>query len=435
MSFELIVTLCMFGSLVLSIMLGISLSYALGFIAVVTGTILWGSGAMMSVLTPVFSYMWMILLSAVPLFVFIGVALAYSKIATDMYETFYLWSGTLRGGLAVGSCGFAAILSAMTGNCSASTVTAGLVGMPPMREKGYDEKIMFGTIGSAGTLGILIPPSLSLIIIGMLTNQSVGKLFAGGLAAGLFILLCFIAYILIISYLKPDLCPAMIEPASWKQKLASLRLIAIPLLIMTTVLGTIFFGIATPTEASSVGALSVAGAVMLRREFTWSFVQNVTYDTAKITGMVMWIMFGAGAFVSIYGAAGGVYFVQSMITGLDLNPLLLIIGMQLIVLILGMFLDAMGITLLCLPLFFPVVTSLGYDPLWFSILFNINLCIGYISPPFGYNLFYLKSIQPDSSMSTIYAATVPFIGIMLACEALMFIFPWIITFLPNYLIQ
>lgn len=434
MSPELILTIGMFGGLVLAIMAGVSLGFAMGGIAVITALILYGPAGLMPIVTGVFNYMWMLLLAAVPFFVFIGVALSKSKIAEDMYETFYLWSGPIRGGLAVGSCGFAAALSAMTGNCSASTVTAGLVGMPPMRQKGYHESIIFGTIGSAGTLGILIPPSITLIVIGMMTGQSIGKLFAGGLAAGLLILAGFISYILILAWLKPTLCPALDEPVSLRMKLRALRSVALPTIIILAILGTIFFGVATPTEAASVGALAVVLAVIIRGEFNWTFVKEVSYGTATITGMVLWIMFGASGFVAIYSGGGGVYFVQDLLAGMDVSPWTLFILMQAFILLLGMFLDPMGIILLCLPIFYPVVQQLGFDPIWFGVLFQVNLCIGYLTPPFGYNLFYLKSLSPDTDMKVIYGSVLPFIAIMLFCEVFMLIFPKIITYLPTVMV-
>lgn len=435
MSPELLLTIGMFGGLILLIMLGVSLGFALGGVAVIAGLLLWGTNGLMPIVAGVFNYMWMLLLAAVPLFIFIGVALSKSSIALDMYEAFYLWSGKVRGGLAVGSCGFAAALSAMTGNCSASTVTTGLVGIPPMRQHGYKDSIIFGCIGSAGTLGILIPPSITLIIIGMMTGQSVGKLFAGGLAAGLVILIGFIVYILIYAFFKPEMCPAAQEDISFKQKVRAIRSVLMPIVIILAILGSIFFGIATPTEAASVGALAVVFAVILRGEFNWTFIKEVSSSTATVTGMVLWIMFGASGFVSIYSGGGGVYFVQQILSGLDVSPWTIFIIMQCFVLILGMFLDPMGIILLCLPIFYPVVQSLGFDPIWFCILFQINLCIGYITPPFGYNLFYLKSLSPNTQMKLIYRSVFPFIVIMLVCEFMMLIFPEIITYLPTVMVS
>jgi len=434
MSFEMILTICMFGGLVVAIMAGVSLAFAMGAIGTISALILFGPAGLMPIAACVFSYMWMLLLAAVPFFIFIGVALSKSKIAEDMYEAFHLCFGALRGGLAVGTCGFAAALSAMTGNCSASTVTTGLVGISPMRKKGYKENIIFGSIGAAGTLGILIPPSITLIIIGMMTGQSIGKLFAGGLAAGLFILLSFIVYILILAWLKPKTCPSSDERTSTIDKVRSLKSIILPCLIILAILGTIFFGLATPTEAASVGAIAVVLAVMLRGEFNWTFVKEVSYTTAAISGMVIWIMFGAGAFVAVYSGAGGVYFVQELLSALNVSPWKLFILMQILVLILGMFLDPMGIILLCLPLFYPIIQQIDFNPIWFGVIFQINICIGYITPPFGYNLFYLKSLSPETSMKIIYGSVVPFIIIMILCEIIMMIFPEIITYLPDIMV-
>jgi len=431
MSTEVLLTIGMFGSLVLCIMFGVSLAFALGAIGVISALLMYGPAGLMPIVTGVFNYMWMLLLAAVPLFVFIGVALSKSKIAEDMYNAFYLWSGRLRGGLALGTCAFAAALSAMTGNCSASTVTTGLVAIPPMRQKSYNESIIFGSIGSSGTLGILIPPSITLIVIGMMTGQSIGKLFAGGLVAGGSIVLLFMAYILVRAWLQPELCPALKENPSMREKLRALKSVTLPTLIVLSILGSLFFGIATPTEASSVGALAVLICVVVRGEFSWSFFKETAYQTANITGMVLWIMFGASGFVAIYSGGGGIYFVQSMLMGLDVSPWVLIIILQVAILVLGMFLDPMGIILLCLPLFYPVVSQMGFDPIWYGVVFNVALCIGYITPPFGYNLFYLKSLSPTTEMNVIFRSVIPFISIMIAALFLMMVFPGLITWLPN----
>lgn len=428
MSPEALLTICMFGGLILSMMLGVSLAFAMGGVATIAGLVLYGPEGLMTLAAGVFNYMWMLLLAAVPLFVFMGVALAKSGIAVDLYQAFYLWFGRVRGGLAIGSCVFATALSAMTGNCSASTVTAGLVGIPPMRAKKYNELIMLGTIGCSGTLGILIPPSITLIIIGMTTGQSIGKLFTGGLVAGLIIATAFICYLFIRAYLTPSLCPGMAESASMKDKILSLKSVVLPIFIILAVLGTLFFGVATPTEAASVGAMGVVLSVIIRGEFNMTFIKEVSYSTATITGMVLWIMFGAAGFVSIYSGGGGIYFVQEFMKSMNLSPMALFILMQIVVLILGMFLDPMGIILLCLPVFYPIIRELGIDPIWFGIIFQINLCIGYVTPPFGYNLFYLKSLSPETNMGTIYRSVYPFIVIMLICEVLMILFPKIITY-------
>lgn len=431
MSTELLLTIGMFGTMIFSIMMGVSLAFAMGGIAVITALLLYGTAGLMPIVSGVFNYMWMLLLAAVPLFIFIGVALSKSKIAEDMYDAFYLWSGKLRGGLAVGTCAFAAALSAMTGNCSASTITTGLVAIPAMRRHKYQEAMIFGSIGSAGTMGILIPPSITLIVIGMMTGQSIGKLFAGGLVAGCLIVAAFMIYIVIRSWLQPDLCPALQETITFKRKMLALKSVALPVLIMLSILGSLFFGIATPTEAASVGALAVLICVAIRRELTWQFIKDVATQTASITGMVLWIMFGASGFIAIYSGGGGIYFMSSLLTGIDVSPWVMILILQGAVLVLGMFLDPMGIILLCMPIFYPVVKALGFDPIWYGVIFNIALCIGYITPPFGYNLFYLKSLSPSTEMKTIVSSVMPFIGIMLISLFIMTIFPSIIMWLPQ----
>lgn len=421
-----LLTIGMFGSLILAIMLGVSLSYAMGAIAIVFSFIMSGPSGFYSVVSSTFGNMWSILLSAIPLFVFIGVALGRSRIANDLYNAFYLWSGRMNGGLLVGTAGFAAVLSAMTGNCSASTITTGLVGMPAMKKHDYDDKFVLGTIGAAGTLGILIPPSITLIIIAMMTGLSVGKLFFGGLIAGLFILTAFIIYIILRSYTRPDLAPAAEFSIPLRDKIAAFKSVILPLLIVVSVLLSIFLGIATPTEAAAVGVAAVVFSVWVRGEFTWKFARDVSHDTASVTGMITWIIFGASAFVSIYASGGGVSFMLDLLRGSDLDPWTLIILMQLTALILGMFLDPIGIILLTLPIFFPIVVELGFDPIWFCVVFQLNLCIGYITPPFGYNLFYLKSLSPKTPIRTIYSAVLPYLAIMLLTGAVLLAFPSIL---------
>lgn len=428
-----LLTIGMFGSLIVAIMLGVSLSFAMGGIAVIFALIMSGPQGLYSVVSSTFGNMWSILLSAIPLFITIGIALGRSKIADDLYRAFYLWSGRVNGGLLVGTSGFAAVLSAMTGNCSASTITTGLVGIPAMKRHGYDDRFVLGTIGASGTLGILIPPSITLIIIGMMTGLSVGKLFFGGLIAGLFILAAFIIYVAVKANLRPDLAPAAEVPTSFREKLGALKSVLLPLLIVLSVLLSIFFGIATPTEAAAVGVAAVLFSVWLRGELTLTFLKEVSYDTASVTGMVVWIIFGAGAFVSIYSSGGGITFMLELLRGSDLSPWTLVILMQIAALVLGMFLDPIGIILLTLPIFFPIVVELGFDPIWFCVIFQLNLCIGYITPPFGYNLFYLKSLSPTTPITQIYGAVVPFLSIMLLTGALLVAVPNILIGLTAFM--
>ncbi|HHX88470.1 MAG TPA: TRAP transporter large permease subunit [Paracoccus sp.] len=422
-----LLTIGMFGVLLLGILLGVSLAFIMGGTAVIFGLFVFGPNGMFTIVSTLFGSMWSILLSAIPLFVFIGVALARSRIAEDLYHCFYLWSGRTPGGLLLGTSGFAATLSAMTGSCAASTVTTGLVGIPAMEQRGYDKSFVLGTIGASGTLGILIPPSITLILIGMQTGQSVGRLFMGGLVAGLLLLAVFMIYIAVRARMNPELAPPAGVRAPLSERVRALRSVILPLTVILSVLVSIFAGIATPTEAAAVGAAAVVLAVAIRRELTWSYIRDVSHSTATMTGMVMWIVFGASAFIAVYGGGGGARFMQSYLAGMNIEPWMMIVLMQLITLVLGMFLDPIGIILLVLPIFFPIVLQLGYDPIWFCILFQLNLCIGYISPPFGYNLFYLKSLSPQTPISEIYRAILPFFGLMLGTAVIIFLFPGLIT--------
>ena len=434
MSPELILTICMFSALIVTIGLGISIVFAMGGVAVVSALILWGWDGIFTIVSGVFKYMWMVELAAVPLFIFMGVALSKSSIAKDMYEAFYVCAGSIRGGLAVGSCGFAAALSAMTGSCAASTVTAGLVGIPPMRQRGYKDSLIFGTICAAGSMGVLIPPSITLVIIGMTTGESIGKLFAGGMTSGLFIVALFIAYILILTWLKPEIAPARVEKASLKEKIFAMRTVILPGIVIISVLGSIFIGIATPTEAAAIGCIAVFLCVLARKEANWTFVTEVVYNTTTVTGMVIWIMFGAAGFVSVYCGAGGASFIQGFLMSLEIGRWGIFAITMVIVFILGCFLDPVGIILLVLPIVYPVIKSLGFDPVWYCVLFQVNLCIGYITPPFGYNLFYIKTLAPEAPMWIIYKSIVPFVAIMVASLIIMSFIPGIITWLPNAMI-
>ncbi len=422
-----LLTLGMFGSLLIAILLGVSLAFALGGIAVVFAVLLFGTQGLFSIAASTFGNMWSILLAAIPLFIFIGVALGRSRIAEDLYNAFHLWSGRANGGLLIGTSSFAAVLSAMTGNCSASTITTGLVGIPAMRKRGYDKALVLGTIGASGTLGILIPPSITLIVISMMTGLSVGRLFLGGLIAGLTVLIAFIVFIAVLTALRPELAPAASERAPLKERLWAFKSVLLPFLIVIAVLASIFMGIATPTEAAAVGLAAVLFSVWLRGDMNFRFVREVSFETASVTGMVLWIIFGAGAFVAVYSSAGGVNFMQDLLRGLPFGPWTMIIFMQLVTLLLGMFLDPIGIILLLLPIFYPIVVELGFDPVWFCIIFQLNLCIGYITPPFGYNLFYLKSLDPTTPITTIYRSVLPFLGIMLVSGALLLAFPSILV--------
>jgi len=435
MSIELI-TVIMFGSLIIGLVLGLPLTFLLGGIAVVCTYFLWGPQALVMIVLRTFDWSTNFLVIAIPLFIFMGLLLERAGIAERLYEMMYRWSGRLRGGLAIGTVVVCTIFAAMTGITGAATVTMGLIALPSMLSRNYDKNLAVGSIAGGGTLGILIPPSVMMIIFGLVTGASVGKLFAGGITAGFTLSLLFMSYIGIRAFLQPQLAPASEVSFTWRQKIQSLVSVIAPLILIIAVLGAIFGGVATPTEAAAVGAFGALISVFAYRRFSWKLFREICYTNLRLSSMIVWIIIGASCFVSLYTAVGATDFIRGVLIGLEVNRWFVVIGMMLIVFVMGMFLEPGGIIMLAAPIFYPIVIELGFDPIWFGILFVINLQMGYISPPFGFNLFYMKSIVPPNiSMGDIYRSILPFLGVMMLGMALIMVFPQIATWLPSIIVK
>jgi len=371
------------------------------------------------------------------LFVIMAMILERTGVARDLYRMMYLWWGGVRGGLAIGTLGICAIFAAMTGISGAAVVTMGAIALPSMLERKYDKRMVLGCINTGGGWGILIPPSILMILYSLITGVSVGKMFAAGVLPGLMLVVITVGYIVIRCYFQPELGPALPkeERASWPEKLQALKAVILPMLIVVSVLGSIMVGIATPTEAAAVGVLGALVSAAIYRKLTLSMLRESALRTFKLTGMIMWILFAAHAFSAAYQSMGAQELIEGLITAIPGGPWGIIIGMMLIIFLLAMVLDPVGIMLITLPVFLPVVDSLGFDPIWFGILFVINMEIGYMTPPFGFNLFYLKGIVPPSiSMKDIYVSVIPFVLLEILGIALIMIFPQIATYLPNLLL-
>ncbi len=435
MSIELI-TLMMFGGLVVSLLIGIPLAWGLGGIAVIVTYLLWGTEGMLLIVYNTFGAMWNIVLVAIPLFISMGILLERAGIAETLFETMHRWSGRLRGGIAMGTVVICAVFAAMTGVTATATLTMGLIAVPAMLRRGYDKNIALGTVAGAGTLGILIPPSIISILLALIANISVGKLFMAGVGPGLLLGGMFIAYIGIRAWLNPKLCPPYPEKSTMRQKVISLRAIILPLLIIIAVLGSIFFGIATPTEAASLGVVAVIIAVGIHRKFSWKLIKGTTTETFRITVLTMWIFFGAMAFSAVYARAGGVGFITEILTGLGLGPWGVLITIMLIAFFMGMFIDPFAIIFILAPIGFAIIKELGFDPIWFGILFVINMQMGYITPPFGYQLFYLKSVAPEGITTVdIYRSVIPFLGVLILGMVIIAAFPQIALWLPELMMK
>lgn len=433
MSIELI-TILMFGSLFFLLGVGLPVAFAAGSVGVIFTALLQGPAAVNLVSTRIFGLMTNYLLAAIPLFIFMACILERSGIIEDLYELVYQWFGVLKGGVATATIFACTMLAAMVGVIGASEVTMGVIALPQMLKRQYDKFIACGSILAGGTLGILIPPSVMLIVYGLVDNSSIGRLYAGAIAPGLMLAALFIVYVTVRCYINPRLGPP-VPPEERLPLPARVRLfgrVIAPGILIFLVLGTIFTGIAAPTEAAGVGA---AGAIILttiQRRLKWKGLIQAAENTLKSSAMVMWTIFGANIFVGLYVMVGGGRFVTDLLLGSGLSPWGIIIIMQLILIFLGCFIDWVGIIMLCVPIFGPVVRQLGFDPVWFGVLFATNLQISFLSPPFGYALFYLKGVAPpEVSTTDIWKSSVPFIGLQVLGVSLVMVFPQIVLFLPS----
>lgn len=439
MSIELF-TLLMFGSFFLLLAVGVPLAWSCLGVAAVFGLILKGTPIFQLLLFRTYDMMLNINMAAIPLFIFMAILLRHSGVANDLYDAIYTWLGSLRGGLAITSVLVCTIVAAMVGVGAAGITIMGIIALPVMLQYKYDKGIALGSILAGGTLGLMIPPSIMFIVYGVNAGESIGKLFMGGIGPGLLLSVLYSLYIGIRAYMQPKLCPAIPKEegvtVSFLAKLALLRSLVLPSLLILIVLGSIYLGFATPGEAAGIGAMGALIITASRRKLSWSNLKESAYVTLSITGMVFWIIFGAYAFIGVYTIAGGSDFVRGIIAGLPFGPWGILMTMMFILVIMGMFFDLTGIIILTVPIFVPLIKELGFDPLWFGVLFNITLQIAFISPPFGYGMFVLKAVTPsDITMTDIYKSVLPFIGLQIVGLALSMVFPQIIMWLPNRMIR
>jgi len=432
------ITGLLFGSMVVCLVLGLPLAFVLGGLAVVLTYFLWGPPALYMIASRTFGGMMVFVLVATPMFIFMANMLEKSGVADDLYDTMHDWLGGINGGLAIGTVLICVIFAAMAGVSGAATVSMGLIALPAMLKRGYNKSIAVGSIMSGGALGILIPPSVTMIFIGLISEQSVGKLFMGGVFPGILLAVLFIIYISIRCLFQPHLGPPLPreQRATWQKKVTGLRALIIPGLLVFMVLGTMFLGITTPTEAAALGAVGSIISAAVYRRLKWPLFKEACYRTFSLTVMVTWIYYAALCFTSLYAATGAADLVANILVTVPGGRWGTVIAMQLIFLILGCFLDPLGIIMICLPLFCPIVASLGFDLIWFGVLFVINMEMAYLTPPFGFNLFYMRGVAPkEVTMGDIYRSVAPFVLLQLTGLILVMIFPNIITWLPNQMIR
>ncbi len=365
---------------------------------------------------------------SVPMFVLMAAILDRSGIAKDLFNAMKVFSGRLPGGVAVQTLIVAVFLAAMSGIIGGETVLLGLLALPQMLRLGYDKNLAIGTVCAGGALGTMIPPSIVLIIYGLYANVSIGQLFTASFVPGLVLASLYVAYIVGRCALNPALAPRATAEESTltaAEKMRLLKGVVLPVLVAFAVLGSIYKGIASVTEASAIGAAGMAFCTWLRGELNWSLLKESAIQTMRTCGMIIWIGVGASLIVGVYTAMQGMTFVESLLLNFaGGSPLAILLLMMFILFILGLFLDWVGIAMLTMPVFVPIVVKLGYDPIWFGVLFCMNMQVSFLSPPFGPAAFYLKSVAPpEVSLPDIYRSVLPFIALQLVALALLIAFP------------
>ena len=435
MSSELI-TILFFGGMFALIFAGVPVAFALGGISSIFLYLTWGGDGFFLVANRLWTAMNSFTLIAIPLFMFMALILERTGVAQALFRMIHLWSGGLRGGLAIGTVLICAMFGAMVGVSGAAVVAMGAIALPAMLERKYDKRLALGCINAGGGFGVLIPPSIVMIVYAMLTGVSVGALFAAGMIPGLLMSVLVAGYIAIRCWLQPELGPALPkeERGDWSERFRSLMAVALPIGIVVMVLGSILSGIATATEAAAIGVLGSLLSAMVHRTLSLNLIKEALLQTLRLTSLIMWIILGAQVFSTAYSAMGAQQVVMDLMAAIPGGEWGALAAMLLLLLLMGMVLDPIGIMLITLPVFMPIITMYGIDPIWFGVLFVIMVEIGYMTPPFGFNLFYLRGVAPPSiSIGDIYTSALPYAAVILFGLLLIIAFPGIALWLPKLL--
>lgn len=431
-AYLIILLACLFSGLAL----GFPMAFTLGASAMIVGFIYAGPRVLTIAAMQVYSGMVSLSLVALPLFVFIACLLERSGIAGELYEAIRHWLAAVPGGLAIATVAVCTVVAAMSGVAAAGVATMGIIALPIMLRYRYDKSIALAPIMAGGALGILIPPSVAAIIFGMLTHTSIGRLFAGGVIPGLILSACYMAYIGLRCHFRPNLGPAIPpeERLGVRQKLALSKGVIIPTLIIVVMLGSIFLGMASLMESAGVGSAAILASVAIRRKLSWQLFKEACYRTFMINAMVMWIIFGAKIFSTVFVDIGTAQLIRGVLTEAPVSPLTLVVFMQLSYILLGCIVEEVTMLALTIPVYAPILTACGFDPVWFGVLFIVNMQLGYLTPPFGYCLFYMKGVAPPGvSITDIYRSIWPFLLIQAAVLALVLLVPQLALWLPKVL--
>ena len=417
------------------LLMGLPMAFVTGTIAVTVSLLLWGPESLGIIVIRVMQIMKNYVFIAGPMFILMANVLQKSGVVEDLFQAVRVWFGPVGGGLAITSIICGTIMAAMSGIIGAAVISLSLIALPVMLRYGYNKPIASGSIMAGGGLGTLIPPSIVFVIYGLVAGASVGKLFIGGILPGLMLSAGYCTYVLIRCLLNPSLGPpAPLEERglTFIQKLALGKGLILPCMIIIMILGSIYSGLATPTEAGAIGSIGAFIAAVVHRRFNFKMLKETIFDTIEATCMMSWIIFGSLSLVTVYGLAGGTNFVKQLMLGLPLSPIGIIFFMQFVFIVLGMLIDWIGIIFLTIPLFLPVVIGLGFDPIWFGVLFVMNIQMAYLTPPFGISLFYVKAVAPpEVTMMDLIKAVPSFATIQLICLLIVMFNPQIAIWLPG----
>ena len=428
-------SILMLGATMALLAIGLPFAFSTGIVACLFAMGVAGPAGLTLITARTHSFMTEFVLASVPMFILMASILERSGVAQDLFNAVHIWAGGIKGGVGVATMFMAVLIGATIGVIGGEVTLLGIVALPQLFRLGYDRKLSIGMICAGGALGSMIPPSIILVFFGLAGNVPIGDLLLASVMPGLLLAGLYALYILIRCQLNPKMGPVADlreRTVPFVQKLKQMKGLVLPLFIVMAVMGSIYAGFASVTESAALGVLGVLFAVWVRGEFSWTMLFDSLKQTMATCGTVLWLVFGANALIGVYNLMGGIGFMQRLMQGLDLPPFMMIVAIMVIWVILGSALEWIAIMLLTLPIFLPIVKSLGYDPVWFGILFNLNMQIAYLSPPFGGACFFLKGVAPpDVTMEEIFNSTWPWMGLQLIGLALVMAFPEIALWLPR----
>ena len=431
-----LIAIAMFAIMLLMMLTGQRVFAAIGAVAAGAALLLYGQGAIEMPFAQAFKlFNWFPLLT-LPLFIYMGYMMSESGIADDLYTMFHVWFGTISGALAISTIGLMVIISAMNGLSVAGMAIGASIALPELLRRGYDKQMVTGVIQAGSSLGILVPPSVVLVLYGMIARQPVGQLWLAGAIPGLMMAALFIIYIYVRCRIQPHLGPALSKEElniPLADKLRLLRAGIIPFVIFFAMTGLFVMGVTSLVESSAVGAVSATLAALVKRRLTRRVIHQTVKKTLGISCMFLWIILAALAFGAVFDGIGAVKAIESLfITRWELTPWEVLLMMQLSYILMGMFLDDTAMLVIVAPLYVPLIIALGFDPIWYGVLYTITCQIAYMTPPFGYNLFLMRAMAPpEISIIDIYKSIVPFVLVMTVGLILVVVFPQIALWLPN----